>query len=65
MLENSTTSFVPYFTPTVIPTFADDSDINFAVGLGVDMQFGSKFDLNVSGSFGDLDGISVSFSWLH
>jgi opacity protein-like surface antigen len=65
LLENSTTSFVPYFTPTVIPTFADDSDVNFAVGLGVDMQFGSKFDLNVSGSFGDLDGISVSFSWLH
>jgi len=65
LLENSTTSFVPYFTPTVIPTFADNSDINFAVGLGVDMQFGSKFDLNVSGSFGDLDGISVSFSWLH
>jgi opacity protein-like surface antigen len=65
LLENSTTSFVPYFTPTVIPTFADNSDVNFAVGLGVDMQFGSKFDLNVSGSFGDLDGISVSFSWLH
>lgn len=65
LLENSTTSFVPYFMPTMIPTFADDSEINFAVGLGVDMQFGSRFDLNVSGSFGDLDGISVSFSWLH
>ena len=65
LLENSTTSFVPYFTPTMIPTFADNSDIQFAVGLGVDMQFGSKFDLNVSGSFGDLDGVSVSFSWLH
>jgi hypothetical protein len=65
MLENSTTSFVPYFTPTAVPYFSDDSDLKFAVGLGVDMQFGSRFDLNVSGSFGDIDGISVSFSWLH
>ena len=65
LLENSSTSFVPYFTPTAIPSFSDNSDLLFAVGLGVDMQFGSKFDLNVSGSFGDLDGISVSFSWLH
>ena len=65
LLDNSTTSFVPYFTPTIIPTFADNSDINFAVGLGVDMKFGTRFDLNVSGSFGDLDGVSVSFSWLH
>jgi opacity protein-like surface antigen len=65
MLENSTTSFVPYFTPTVVPYFSDNSDLLFAVGLGVDLQFGSKFDLNVSGSFGDIDGISISFSWLH
>ena len=65
LLENSTTSFVPYFVPTMIPTFADNSEINFAVGLGVDMKFGSRFDLNVSGSFGDLDGVSISFSWLH
>ena len=65
MLDNSTTSFVPYFTPTAIPTFADNSDINFSVGLGVDIQFGPQFDLNVSGALGDLDGISVSFAWLH
>jgi opacity protein-like surface antigen len=65
LLDNSTTSFVPYFTPTVIPTFSDNSDLNFAVGLGVDIQFGSQFDLNVSGSFGDIDGVSVGFSWLH
>ena len=65
MLENSSTAFVPYFTPTLIPTFASTSSIDFAVGLGVDIQFGPQFDLNVSGSFGDLDGISVSFAWLH
>jgi hypothetical protein len=65
LLENSSTAFVPYFTPTIIPTFASNSDINFSVGLGVDIQFGPQFDLNVSGAIGDLDGISVSFSWLH
>lgn len=65
LLDNSTTSFVPFFTPTIIPTFSDNSDLNFAVGLGVDMKFGTRFDLNVSGSFGDLDGVSVSFNWLH
>jgi hypothetical protein len=65
LLENSTTSFVPYFAPTIIPTFSDNSDLNFAIGLGVDMRFGSRFDLGVSGSIGDLDGVSISFSWLH
>lgn len=65
LLEDSSTSFVPYVNPTFIPTFADDSDILFAVGLGVDMKFGTRFDLNISGSFGDLDGISASFAWLH
>jgi len=65
MLENSSTAFVPYFTPTLIPTFASNSSVDFAFGLGVDIQFGPQFDLNVSGSFGDLDGISVGFSWLH
>jgi len=65
LLENSTTSFVPYIVPTILPTFSDDSNLNFAVGLGVDMKFGDRFDVNVSGSFGDLDGISFSFNWLH
>jgi len=65
ILEDSKTSFVPYFTPTLIPTFASESSIEFAFGLGVDIQFSEQFDLNVSGSFGDLDGISVSFAWLH
>lgn len=65
LLENSTTSFVPYVNPTFIPTFADHSEINFAVGLGVDMKFGANFLLNVGGSFGDLDGFSASFTWLH
>ena len=62
---NSTTSFVPYITPAFIPTFADNTEMYFAVGLGVDIKFGTSFSMNVGGSFGDLDGISASFSWLH
>ena len=65
LLENSSTSFVPYVTPTFIPTFADNTDLNFAVGLGVDIKFGANFSMNIGGSFGDLDGLSASFSWLH
>jgi len=65
LLEDSKTAFVPYFTPTLVPTFASESSIDFAFGLGVDIQFSDRFDLNVSGSFGDLDGISVGFAWLH
>ena len=65
LLENSTTSFVPYVTPALIPTFADNSSLDFAVGIGVDIKFGSDFLMNVGGSFGDIDGLSASFSWLH
>jgi opacity protein-like surface antigen len=65
LLENSTTSFVPYITPAFIPVFADNSDLEFAVGIGVDIKFGTSFSMNVGGSFGDLDGLSASFSWLH
>jgi len=65
LLENSTTSFVPYITPTFIPVFADNSDLNFAVGIGVDIKFGTSFSMNVGGAFGDLDGLSASFTWLH
>jgi len=65
LLENSSTSFVPYITPAFIPTFADDTDLSFAVGLGVDIKFGTTLSMNIGGSFGDLDGLSASFSWLH
>jgi len=65
LLENSTTSFVPYVTPAFIPTFADNSSLDFAVGIGVDIKFGAEFLMNVGGSFGDIDGLSASFSWLH
>jgi opacity protein-like surface antigen len=65
LLENSSTSFAPYVTPTLVPAFADNSDLLFTMGLGVDIKFGQQFDLNVGGAIFDQDGFSVSFSWLH
>ena len=56
-LENSKTSFVPYFEPVIVPTFfsgdnAPGSRLDFALGLGVDIKFGSAIDIRVSGGIG-------------
>jgi hypothetical protein len=63
-LEDSQTSFVPYLHPVLVPTFGDDSDLLFALGLGVDIKFAPRWDVRVSGALGDYEGISVSFAWL-
>ena len=58
-------SFVPYLQPVLIPTFSDgDSELELALGLGVDLRLTRRFDLRVSGSVGDLEGFSVSFAWV-
>lgn len=69
-LENSKTSFVPYFQPVIVPTFfsgdnAPDGGVDFALGLGVDIKFGSNFDLRVSGGIGDIDGVAISLAFVH
>lgn len=63
-LEGSSTSFVPYVQPVLTPTFGDRSDLDFSVGLGVDIRFSPRLDLRVSGGIGDNDGVSVSLAWL-
>ncbi len=69
-LENSKTSFVPYFQPIIVPTFfsgdnAPDGGVDFALGLGVDIKFGGHFDLRVSGGIGDIDGVAISLAFVH
>lgn len=69
-LENSKTSFVPYFQPVIVPTFysgdnAPDGGVDFALGLGVDIKFGGKFDIRVSGGIGDIDGVAISLAYVH
>ena len=74
MLENSEVTFVPYVHPIMVPIFGDnvgglgdDSDIRFALGLGVDIKFTRSIDVRVSGALGDSpwDGVSVGVAFIH
>ena len=63
--RSSGMSFVPYLQPVVIPRFSDeDSELDFALGLGLDLRLTRRFDLRLSGSVGDLEGFAVSFAWV-
>ena len=69
-LENSKTSFVPYFQPVIVPTFysgdnAPDGGVDFALGLGVDIKFGGRLDIRVSGGIGDIDGVALGLAYVH
>lgn len=65
-LENSKVSFVPYVNPVIAPTFGDLlDDVQFALGLGVDIALSPAFDVRVSGSLGDLEGVGVGLAWHH
>jgi hypothetical protein len=64
-MEGSKTTFVPYVHPVVIPTFGSgDDDVNFALGLGVDIRFSEQWAIRASGGLGDLDGVGVSVAYL-
>ena len=63
-LEGTRTSFVPYFHPVLVPTFGDgQDDIQFGIGLGVDIQFSPRLDARVAAGLGDFDGISLGVSF--
>lgn len=65
-LENSSTVFVPYLHPIVIPAFGGSggSDVGFSLGLGVDIKFSDKWAIRASGGLGDLEGVGVSIAYL-
>ncbi len=67
MLENSDVTFVPYVHPVMVPIFGnnvggpgDDSDIRFALGLGVDIKFTNSIDVRVAGALGDSPWVVLS-----
>ena len=63
--RSSGLSFVPYLQPVLVPTFSEgDSELELALGLGLDIRLTRRFDLRVAGSVGDLEGFSVSFAWV-
>jgi hypothetical protein len=56
---------VPYVHPNVIPTFGGgDDDIQFALGLGVDVRFSERWALRASGGLGDVEGVGVSVAYI-
>ena len=60
-LEGSNTTFVPYVHPVIVPTFGGgDSDVNFALGLGVDIRFSEQWAVRASGGLGDIEGVGIS-----
>jgi hypothetical protein len=64
-LEGSKTSFTPYAQPVIVPTFGSgDDDVNFALGLGVDVRFSDSWAVRASGGLGDIDGVGVSLTYL-
>lgn len=67
-LEDSDVQFVPYFHPVLAPVFGDTppgaSDLDFALGLGVDITFNRRFEIRVSAALGDYEGIGISFAFL-
>jgi hypothetical protein len=63
--RSSGISFVPYLQPVLIPTFSDgNSELDFALGLGLDLRLTRRFDLRLSAAVGDLEGFAVSFAWV-
>jgi len=66
LLEGSTVSFTPYVNPVIVPTFGDLSgDVQFGLGLGVDISLSRTLDIRVSGSLGDIDGVGIGLAWHH
>jgi opacity protein-like surface antigen len=64
-LEGSNTTFVPYANPVIVPRFGEgDSDVDFALGLGVDIRFSDQWAVRASGGLGDIEGVGISLAYL-
>ncbi len=64
-VEGSSTTFVPYVHPNIIPTFGGgDDDVQFALGLGVDVRFSDRWAIRASGGLGDVEGVGVSLAYI-
>jgi hypothetical protein len=64
-LEGSNTSFVPYAHPVLVPKFGSgDSDVEFALGLGVDIRFSERWAVRASGGIGDIEGVGISVAYI-
>jgi hypothetical protein len=64
-VEGSSTTFVPYLHPNIVPAFGGgEDDVLFALGLGVDIRFSERWAVRASGGLGDIEGVGVSLAYL-
>jgi opacity protein-like surface antigen len=64
-MEGSNTTFVPYVHPVLVPSFGgDDEDLDFALGLGVDIRFSETLAVRASGGLGDIEGVGISLAYI-
>lgn len=63
-VEGSSTTFVPYVHPNIVPTFGGADDVQFALGLGVDVRFSERWAVRASGGLGDIEGVGVSVAYI-
>jgi hypothetical protein len=64
-LEGSNTTFTPYAHPVLVPTFfSGESDVEFALGLGVDIRFSERWAVRASGGLGDIEGVGVGVAYI-
>ncbi len=65
LLEGSKTSFVPYVDPVVVPALSSgNSNLDFALGFGVDIRFSNTVDFRVSAGVGDIEGVSLGVAFV-
>ncbi len=64
-LEGSRTSFVPYVHPVLVPRLGGgDDEVDFALGLGVDIRFSDTIDLRVSAGIGEVEGVALGLAFV-
>lgn len=63
-VEGSSTTFVPFVHPTIIPTFGGTDDVQFALGLGVDLRLSERWAVRASGGLGDIEGVGISVAYV-
>lgn len=63
-IEGSSTTFVPYVHPNLVPVFGGGDDLQFTLGLGVDVRFGEQWAVRASGGLGDIEGVGLSVAYL-
>jgi hypothetical protein len=64
-VEGSSTTFVPYVHPNMVPAFGGGTDdVLFTFGLGVDIRFGERWAVRASGGLGDIEGVGVSLAFI-